>query len=476
MTATAVDDKSLEHRLALLDPSIRDDVLQGVDPTELVYDWRYSGRPSQLAVTDDVTHRTLLMNAGRGAGKTRTGAEFIRDRITRRVRAGLPPLRFGLGARTAADVRDVMVQGDSGIMSVFPPSDRPRYVPSARRIEFGDGSMALCFSAEEPDQIRGPQFHYFWADELATWRDVPDDSGLTAWDNVMIATRLGDNPQVLATTTPKRTARIRSLLADAALGKVGLYTSTTFDNIHLSSAYLETIVGLYGGTRLGAQELHAQMLDDVEGALWVLADLNADRTPISVTFGLPPLRVVGVDPSVADKPKDECGIVVVGSTDTATITARRGWVLEDASLLGPPSAWAQRCVEMARKWNAPIVAEANQGGALVREVIHGVDSSIRVRLVHAKQGKALRAEPVTLAYDQHRISHVGTFPELEDQMTTWVPGETAESPDRIDAMVHGFTALVVPSAYKSGVGTTTVTRARKPIPTGARAVLGRHAV
>lgn len=469
------DDRSLEHQVALLEPGQRALVLQGVDPETLLYDWRFTGRPSQLAVTDDVTHRTLLMNAGRGAGKTRTGAEFVRDRIRRRRAEGLPPLRFGLGARTAADVRDVMVQGDSGLLSVFPPSEAPRYVPSARRLEFADGSTALCFSAEEPDQLRGPQFHYFWADELAAWREVPDDSGLAAWDNVMLATRLGSNPQVLATTTPKRTARVRQLLADATEGKVGLYTSTTFDNVHLSAAYMDTVVGLYGGTRLGAQELYAQVLDDVEGALWVLTAIDADRTPLNASFLRPPLRVVGVDPSVADKPSDECGIVVVGASDGPNPVERRGWVLEDASLLGAPSVWAQRCVEMARKWDAPIVAEANQGGALVREVIHGVDATIRVRLVHAKQGKALRAEPVTLAYDQHRVSHVGTFPELEDQMTTWVPGETADSPDRIDALVHGLTALVVPSAYKSGVGTTRVARARQPIVTGARSVLGRRA-
>jgi phage terminase large subunit-like protein len=467
-------DLSLESRVAILSEEERSLILVELELDALLHDWDYMGRPSQLAAVRSLA-RIILFSAGRGSGKTRSGAEWIRDKTGPHD----SPVRLALVGRTVADVRDVMVQGESGLLAVYPPSQRPRYIPSLRKVEFANGSEALCFSAEEPSQLRGPQFHYTWADELAAWDHKPDDSGLTAWDNAQIATRLGSHPQLFVTTTPKRTPVMRELyaLAEEETNEVELHTASTFDNPHLAQVYLDVILRRYEGTRLGAQELYAQMLADVQGALWKLEEIDADRVE-SHGFQLPPLRVVGVDPSVADEPGDECGIVVCGATSEIRPIERQAFVLADRSVLGPPSVWAAAAVEAARTYSCPIVAEANQGGALVREVIHSLDPGVAVKLVHAKQGKALRAEPVTLAYDQHRIHHVGRFLSLEDQMTTWVPGETAKSPDRLDAMVHGMTALIVPAAVRSGVGSTSVSGpgSRGRIPTGAAAVTSRNSI
>lgn len=462
---TLSTDRSLETILASLPVEEREKILADVDPRGLLHNWDYTGRPSQLAATR-AEDPVVLFSAGRGSGKTRAGSEWIRDH----TKKGMPPIRIGLVGRTIADVRDVMIQGDSGILSVFPPHEQPKYTPTLRMIEFPNGSVAHTFSAIEPDQLRGPQFDITWCDELAAWAFVPDDTGLTAWDNVRIATRLGARPQVFVTTTPKRVPALIKLYEEARKGEgVSLHTASTFDNPHLSSEYMRVIRGLYEGTRLGAQELYAQLLEKVDGAIWDLDLINGDR--VLKLDERPPLRAVGVDPSVADSPEDECGIVVVGASAETRPTERTGYVLDDRSLLGPPSAWAKEVVAASREWDAPVIAEANQGGALVREVIHGIDQKVRVKLVHAKVGKALRAEPVSLAYDQHRVKHVGYFQHLEDQMTTWIPGETKDSPDRIDALVHALTALIVPSAAKSGVGSTSVSRpgAAVRVPTGAGA-------
>lgn len=463
--------QSVQTRLAMLSESERDAVLGGLSNEEvaaLQYDWEFCGRPDQLEAHHS-TMATILFSAGRGAGKTRGGSEWVKEKVRQLGPSG----RIALVARTAPDVRDTMIQGESGLINVYPPSEEPKYIASARRLNFANGAHAICFTAEEPSQLRGPQFHASWADEVAAWDQVPDDSGLTAWDNLTLATRLGDNPQVFATTTPKRIALMRSLYKRAAEGDgVSLHTASTYDNVHLASAYLNTIRGLYEGTRLGAQELYAQLMADVEGALWKEEALNEDR--VNEQPGDLPLRVVGVDPSVADDPGDECGIIVCGATGESNSLKRHAYILADRSVKGAPLVWAKAAVKAAREYDAPIVAEINQGGAMVREMVHSIDKGVRVRTVHAKQGKSLRAEAVTLAYDQHRIHHVGTFPLLEDQMTGWVPGETKQSPDRIDALVHGLTALVVPSAYKAGIGIATVRSARSSrIKTGLNNLPGR---
>jgi phage terminase large subunit-like protein len=250
------------------------------------------------------------------------------------------------------------------------------------------------------------------------------------------------NPQIFATTTPKRVGVLYALLKEADEGKkVWISRGSTMDNAgNLSEAYISAITGVYAGTRLAAQELYGEMLDAVEGALWTDELIELGRQSVMPTST--PLRCVGVDPSVAESPRDECGIVVVGSTAERDLYKRQSWVLEDASVLGSPTVWAQRVVDMARKWGCPVVAEVNQGGALVRNAIQTIDPKITVLEVHSKYGKALRAEPITLAYEQSRVHHVGYFAELESQMTSWVPGE-GKSPDRVDALVHALTALLI---------------------------------
>lgn len=437
--------RSLAEEIALLPEKEREEALQDIDPEALLWDAGFWLRPEQMPPNDDWA--IWLFMAGRGAGKTRAAAEWIREQ----ARTNQRTLRFGLVARTAADVRDVIVEGDSGILNVTPPSERPEYQPSKRKLTWPNGHTALCFTADEPDTLRGPQFDYAWADEAAAWRQMPDASGMTAWDNLRVATRLGMNPQICVTTTPKRVDLMRKLLKEAeAARRVVVTRGKTADNMgNLSEAYVEGIYGVYGGTRMAQQELEGEMLDDVEGALWTQEVLDDFRTT-AIAIGLP-LKVVGVDPTVAERPGDECGIVVCAGTTEREMFKRQAWVIEDATIHGSPETWAQRVVDTARKWGAPVVAEINQGGALVRNAINAIDPTIPVYEVHSKQGKALRAEPVALAYEQGRVHHLGVLPELETQMTQWIPGE-GKSPDRIDALVHALTALMVkpPQGFGSG--------------------------
>lgn len=456
---------SLAEQIALLSEADREAVLADLDPEAILWDARFWLRPEQMPPSSSDWAIWLYM-AGRGAGKTRAAAEWIRDR----ARSNSKELRFGLVARTAADVRDVIVEGDSGILNVSPPSERPEYFPSKRKLVWPNGHTALCFTADEPDTLRGPQFDYAWADEAAAWRQMPDTSGMTAFDNLRVATRLGINPQICVTTTPKRVDLMRKLLKEADDKRSVVVTrGKTSDNVgNLSEHYMEGIYGVYGGTRMALQELEGEMLDDVEGALWTQELLDTFRATV-VAIGTP-LKVVGVDPTVAERPGDECGIVVCASTMDRELYKRQAWVIEDATIHGSPETWAQRVVDTARKWGAPVVAEVNQGGALVKNAIHQIDPSIRVFEVHSKQGKQLRAEPVSLAYEQGRVHHLGFFAELETQMTQWIPGE-GKSPDRIDALVHAMTALLVkpPQGFGGGpIRAKSPARHRIPAPRPGR--------
>jgi phage terminase large subunit-like protein len=403
------------------------------------WSWEMWARPEQRP-PDTTDWAVWLYLAGRGAGKTRSAAEWVREKakITNQGQ-----LRFALVARTAADVRDVIVEGESGIMNVTPPSERPHYEPSKRRLTWPNGNTATCFTADEPDSLRGPQCHYAWADEIAAWRQTPDAAGMTSWDNLRVSARLGPHPQIIATTTPKRVPILYSLIEEAKkTGRVSISRGSTLDNAgNLSDAYLQAITGVYEGTRLAAQELYGEMLDDIEGALWTIEMIDRARELILPPHA--PLRVIGVDPSVAENPRDECGIIVCASTADRDLYKRHAWVLEDATILGSPEVWANKVVEMARRWGAPVVAEVNQGGALVRNAINSIDPNIKVFEVHSKHGKALRAEPIVLAYEQNRIHHVNYLPDLESQMFSWIPGESKNSPDRVDALVHAMTALMI---------------------------------
>jgi phage terminase large subunit-like protein len=391
--------ESMAERIAKLSPEQKALALQGFDPERLQWDWSFWGRPEQQRPEGDDWNIWLYL-AGRGAGKTRTAAEWIREEAKYTNKG---QIRFALVARTAADVRDVIVEGESGIINVTPPSERPLYEPSKRRLTWPNGNTATCFTADEPDSLRGPQFTHAWGDEVAAWRQTPDAAGMTAFDNLRVGTRLGSNPKIVVTTTPKRVPLLYQLMAEAQkTGKVIITRGSTMDNQgNLSTAYLDAIKGVYEGTRLAQQELYGEMLSDVEGALWT-PDLIDKGRESQLPMGTP-LRVVAVDPSVAENPRDECGIVVCASTGERDLYKRNSWVLEDATVHGSPDVWANKVVQMARKWGCPVVAEVNQGGALVRNAINTIDPSIKVLEVHSKYGKALRAEPITLAYEQGRV-------------------------------------------------------------------------
>lgn len=442
------DNTSLEHQLALLDPEQVELILSGLSPAQLrdlVYNWDFNARPDQLQVTNS-TADIILFSAGRGAGKTLTGAQWVRKKIE----TSPTPIRIALLGRTSADVRDTMIQGPSGLTSVFPPDQRPVYVPSARRVNFHDGSTALMFSAEEPSQLRGPQAHCAWADEVGAFPPKPDDSGLTAWDNLDIATRLGQHPQILATTTPKRTAVLRELYERAKQDPtdVELVTVSTFANKYLSDRYIKKMSRLYDGTRIGKQELFAELLEDTEGAMVKGAEIRqVENHPRLVNV------VVGVDPSVSADPNDECGIVAVGAGHGG-VTDKNLYVLADYSVKAPPSVWAAKAVQVARDHHADIVVETNQGGQMAVDAIKAIDPRLRVTSVKAVSSKSTRAEPVAMLYQQGRVFHCSPMPQLVDQLTSWVPGQSGYSPDRLDALVHAVNALVWGRNYTGPVKTT----------------------
>jgi len=365
--------------------------------------------------------RTWLILAGRGWGKTRTGAEWVLDRIEDGYE------RIALVGPTAADVRDVMVEGESGLLAVAPDDMAPNYEPSKRRITFANGALCTTFSADEPDRLRGPQHDAGWCDEIAAWR-YPE-----AWDQLQFGLRLGTDPRCIVTTTPRPTREVRELVKATT---TVVTRGSTFDNAdNLAPAFLERILAKYEGTRLGRQELYAEILDDVPGALWSRQMLE------DAVRGYPPepdLRrvVVAVDPAVTSgEDSDETGIVVAGRSDT------QGFVLADVTCRLSPDGWARRAVDAYHQHGADrIVAEANQGGDMVRTVLRTVDPSVPVKLVHATRGKRVRAEPVAALYEQGRVFHAAVFAELEDQLVTWTP-DSPTSPDRLDALVWALTDL-----------------------------------
>jgi phage terminase large subunit-like protein len=392
------------------------------------HDWSLWARPSQMP--PDTDWRIWLILAGRGFGKTRSGAEWVRGQVEQGC-AG----RIALVGATAADVRDTMIEGESGLLKVFHEERRPRYEPSKRRITFHNGAIATTYSADEPDRLRGPNHDLAWADEIAAWR-YPE-----AWAQLMFGLRIGDRPRVVATTTPKPTRLIRELVER---NDVAVTRGSTYDNAaNLSPAFLDEMRQQYEGTRLGRQELNAEILLDADGALWTRDMLDDARTT-----SVPPLKriVVAVDPAVtSNADSDETGIVVAGIDSQG-----RGYVLEDRSLKASPSEWAAAAVTGYHVHKADrIVAEANQGGDMISHTIRTVDASVPVKLVRASRGKRTRAEPVAALYEQGRVAHAGLFPELEDQLCTWTPD--GPSPDRLDALVWALTELMVTNRQAEAV-------------------------
>lgn len=324
---------------------------------------------------------------------------------------------------TADDARDIMIEGESGILAICPPSERPQYVSSKRRLEWPNGATSLIFTADEPERLRGKQAMKIWADELASWR-YPE-----AWAQAMMGLRLGDKPQAIVTTTPRPTKLLVELTKDA---RNFITVGTTYENrANLASGFFDYVIKKYEGTRLGRQELNAEILTDNPGALWKRDMIDASRVVKS-----PELErvVVGVDPT-ASSGGDEAGIITAGKKGDGFYT------LADNSVSGSPNTWASAAVTAYHKYQANcIVAEKNNGGEMVEAVIKQVDPNVPVRLVWASRGKETRAEPVATMAEKGNDHHVGLFPELEDELCTWQPGN--KSPNRLDAKVWAITELM----------------------------------
>jgi phage terminase large subunit-like protein len=381
-------------------------------------------RPEQLP-NEDEAWTTWLYLAGRGAGKTRTAAEWIAwQAITQR------DTRWAVIAPTFGDVRDTCAEGESGLLPILREYGvLDYYNRSIGEIKLVNGSRIKLFSADEPDRLRGPQHHGAWCDELAAWRY--EDT----YDQLQFGLRLGDHPRTVITTTPKPVPLIRKLNSRDD-GSVVVVRGSTFDNAaNLAPQALIELQARYNGTRLGRQELYGEILEDVEGALWTKGLIERNRVE-----EIPPLSriTVSIDPAVTNtQASDETGIVVCGADARGF-----GYVLADYSFKGSPLDWARKAVEVFKEWKADsILVEVNQGGDMVSAVLRQVDATLPIREVRVHVGKKLRAEPVAAMYEQGRIKHVGAFDKLEEQMTLWTP-ESADSPDRLDAMVQGFSDLL----------------------------------
>jgi phage terminase large subunit-like protein len=413
--------------------------LSSLSPRELSflhYDFALWARDDQLppdAANGGGTWTIWLMLGGRGAGKTRAGAEWVRSIATAPLQGAARPPRIALVGETLADARSVMVEGVSGLLAVHPDHARPLYEPSRRQVRWANGAVAQLFSAEDPDSLRGPQFSAAWCDELGKWRK-PEET----WAMLQFGLRLGEAPRQVVTTTPRPTKLIKSLVADPYVAVTRVSTAANAGN--LAPSFLESIVGRYSGTRLGRQELDAEILEDRPDALWPRGLVEGCRVAAAPEL----MRiVVAVDPPTSSGPKsDACGIVVAGLGHNA-----RAYVLADETVMGArPLDWARRVVSVYRRHEADrIVVEVNQGGDLVETVIRQVDASIPVRAVRASRGKWLRAEPVAALYEQGRVAHVGAFPALEDEISDFGPDGLSggRSPDRVDALVWALTELLL---------------------------------
>ncbi len=424
--------------LASLPPLQRQAVLASLSEKEcqdLIHDWRFFARHNQIA--PEGNWQTWLVLAGRGFGKTRTGAEWVREQI--KMGKG----RIALIAPTASDARDVMVEGESGLLAVCWAGDksangdmlgRPSYEPSKRRVTWANGAVATLFSAEEPERLRGPQHEAMWCDELAAWKYLRE-----TWDMAMFGLRLGNDPRTIITTTPKPLPLIKEIIKDPT---TVVTKGSTFDNSgNLAPKFLKTIKDKYEGSRLGRQELEAEILDDLPGALWSRSEIDQHRVT-----SVPELQrvVVSIDPSGtkgATDDGDSIGIVVAGLGVNG-----RAYVMADRTCKLSPAGWGKRAVQAYYEFEADrIVAERNFGGAMVQHVVSTTDSKVAYKEVTASRGKVARAEPVAALYEQGKVSHVGSLPDLEDQMCQIAPeGYVGEgSPDRADALVWAITELML---------------------------------
>jgi phage terminase large subunit-like protein len=401
-----------------------------------MHDWTLWARREQLEPPGEEWHTWLLL-AGRGFGKTLAAMQWVRQMV-----CGDTPLTKGRAHRvaiigdTAADVRDILILGDSGLLRIHPSHFRPEWQPSKRRVVWPNGAYALTFSAQDPDQLRGPQFDCAACDELAKWQYAED-----TMSNLAFGLRLGLRPRKVIATTPRPTRYIRSLMQDP--GVIMTRGATLENATNLSGDFLKQVQERYGGTRLGRQELEGQVLADVPGALWTLDMLDRNRVRHSQ---LPTLTriVVAIDPALREKEFTDDGVAETGIVVAALGDDGRGYILADETCSLNPAGWARKAIAAFDFWGADkIVAEQNQGGGMVEHVLRSVRHAIPYKAVTASRGKTTRAEPVAALYEQDRVSHVGTFSALEDQMLAFTPtGVLSDlSPDRADALVWAITEL-----------------------------------
>ena len=410
------------------------DILRQLGPKkaeELRHDWGFWARPEQLEPAGN--WNTWVALAGRGWGKTRAGAEWVRHRI----RSGDKIVHCV--APTKGDVRRVMVEGDSGLLNVCWSGDEtyrgkhigfPVWSPTNNSLTWENGSKAVFFSAEDPERLRGPQAYSAWCDELCAWRNAQD-----TWDMMMFGLRLGKHPKVFVTTTPKTTKLIRTILDDE---KTTISTGSTYDNAaNLADTFLDAVRKTYEGTRLGRQELYAEILDEASGALWnrtLLAKCEIEKDEVPNLSRI----VVSIDPAITSNAESDMTGIVVAGVDQEGIA----YVLEDHTGRYTPQQWAAKAVELYHEHMADrVVAERNQGGDMVRHTLHTEDENLPVKLVHASRGKMARAEPVSALYEQNKVKHVRGLNDLEDQMVQWEPLGSIGSPDRLDALVWALTDL-----------------------------------
>lgn len=391
--------------------------------TAILYDWEgIHARPDQVEPDGDWS--IWLVMAGRGWGKTRTAAEWVRKQIDQGIK------RIALIGATAADARDVMVEGESGVLAVCPPYDKPVYEPSKRRVTWPSGAVATVFTADEPDRLRGPENEAAWCDEIATWRHVQE-----AWDNIAMGVRVGISRTII-TTTPRPIKILRDMIKR---DDVTMTRGRTHENLqNLSTSFRKQIMAQYEGTRIGRQELYGELLEDIPGALWSRKLIDSCKIEIS---DLPDMRriVVGVDPAASSKEtSDHTGIIVAGlGTDGL------GYVLEDHSLRGTPARWAKAVTDAYYATEADkIIAEKNQGGEMVEHTLRSHDDALPIKLVSASRGKRTRAEPISALYEQGKVKHLrsNNLTQLEDEQCTW--DGSGDSPDRMDACVWALTELM----------------------------------
>jgi phage terminase large subunit-like protein len=414
--------------------------------TDLKYNWEFWARPEQMAPLG-TDWNVWFINAGRGFGKTRAGVEWVREQVK------LGKKRIAAVASTNSDIERVMVKGESGFLNCCFAGDKtykgkemgfPEWSPTKRSLSWANGAKVEFYSAEEPERLRGPQFEAAWCDELAAWNK---DQG--TWDMLQFCLRLGKHPRICVTTTPKPTKLVRTILKDSKGEdpKVVITSGSTFDNsANLAPTYLEAVKAQYEGTRLGKQELYAEMLEEAEGALWTTDTLDGCQI---ARKDLPPLNriIVAIDPAVtANAESDMTGIVVAGIDVNGW-----GYVLGDYTDKLSPQGWASKAISLYHQYGADcVVAEVNQGGDMVRQTIHGEDDTIPYKAVRASRGKYARAEPISALYERGLVFHVrdpeddtANLNELETQMRTWEPLGSIGSPDRLDACVWALTDLMM---------------------------------